>query len=80
MPRTGVREAVVIGAGIAGAATAYHLAATGRWRVTVLEKEPVAGFHATGRNAAMIRQAVLPDAVAALAVDATRALRSEVRE
>lgn len=76
MPRTGVREAVVIGAGIAGAATAYHLAATGRWRVTVLEKEPVAGFHATGRNAAMIRQAVLPDAVAALAVDATRALHA----
>lgn len=44
-------DAVVIGAGMAGATAAAHLAADRR--VAMLEAEEVAGYHATGRSAAM---------------------------
>jgi D-arginine dehydrogenase len=44
-------EAIVIGAGMAGATAAAHLSATRR--VALLEAEEVAGFHATGRSAAI---------------------------
>lgn len=44
-------DAIVIGAGIAGATAAAHLA-TGR-RVVLLEAEESAGYHATGRSAAL---------------------------
>lgn len=42
---------VVIGAGIAGASAAWHLA--GRASVVVVEREAQAGAHATGRSAAL---------------------------
>ncbi len=42
---------LVIGAGMAGASAAYALAEHGR--VVVIEREPVAGYHSTGRSAAM---------------------------
>ena len=45
-------EAVVIGAGMAGATAAAHLAAT-RPRLALLEAEESAGYHATGRSAAL---------------------------
>ena len=48
---------VIVGAGFAGAATAWAL---GRQRLgpgVVLEREPVYGFHASGRNAALLRVA-----------------------
>ncbi len=41
---------IVIGAGIAGASIAYHLAHHGK--VVVLEQESQAGYHATGRSGA----------------------------
>ena len=58
---------VVVGAGFAGAATAFHLTRMGMERVTILEQEDVAGMHASGRNAAMVRQVVPHEPVAALA-------------
>jgi D-arginine dehydrogenase len=45
-------DILVIGAGIAGAATAAELAAAGR-RVVLLEAESQPGFHSTGRSAAL---------------------------
>ena len=42
---------LVVGAGMAGAAAAYCLAERGR--VAVLEQEDAAGYHSTGRSAAM---------------------------
>jgi D-arginine dehydrogenase len=52
---------VIIGAGFAGAATAYHLALRGASDILLLEQESIPGFHSSGRNAAMMRQCV-PDA------------------
>ena len=51
---------VVIGAGFAGAATAYHLSRRGAGTILLLEQEAIPGFHSSGRNAAMVRQCV-PD-------------------
>ncbi len=54
-------DAIVIGAGIAGATAAAHLSATRR--VALLEAEESAGYHATGRSAAIwIRNYGSPDA------------------
>lgn len=47
-------DAVVIGAGMAGASVAYFLAPHAR--VAVLEREPYAGMHATGRSAALFSE------------------------
>ncbi|MBK9384337.1 MAG: FAD-binding oxidoreductase [Planctomycetes bacterium] len=50
-------DAAIVGAGIAGAATLFHLSRAGL-RCLLLEREALAGMHSTGRNAAMIRQNV----------------------
>ena len=47
---TAATDIIVIGGGIAGVSAASELAATAR--VTVLEREPQPGYHATGRSAA----------------------------
>src|SRR5208337_4469762 len=44
----------VVGAGIAGASAAYELALHGG--VVLLEREPVPGYHTTGRSAAMFTE------------------------
>ncbi|NMJ43238.1 FAD-binding oxidoreductase [Roseomonas sp. JC162] len=54
-------DAIVVGAGIAGATAAAHL--SGNHRVALLEAEESAGYHATGRSAAIwIRNYGSPDA------------------
>ncbi len=49
---------IVIGAGLAGLSSAYHLSQAREPGVIVIEREAVAGRHASGNNAGMIRQAV----------------------
>src|SRR5512145_2661205 len=73
MIRTG---AVVVGAGFAGAATAYHLTQRGCTDIVILERETIPGFHSSGRNAAMIRQCVSDEALAYLARDGASFLRN----
>ena len=51
-------DIVIIGAGVAGLSTAYHLARDSRSRILILESEKILGGHASGRNAGMIRQTV----------------------
>ena len=58
---------VIIGAGFAGAAAAYHLAKGGADRIIVIEQEEVPGVHSSGRNASMVRQIVPDPAIAVLA-------------
>jgi D-arginine dehydrogenase len=62
-------DVVVIGAGIAGASVAAFLAP--HVRVALVEREPQAGFHTTGRSAAMFMESYGPPQVRAL----TRASR-----
>jgi len=66
----------VIGGGFAGAATAYHLARRGLGPIAILDREPQAGMHSSGRNAAMVRQIVHDRWIAALARDGARTIRS----
>jgi D-arginine dehydrogenase len=65
-------DVVIAGAGFAGASTAYHLTRRGARHVVVLEREPVAGVHASGRNAALAFQVLSDTAEARLAVEGTR--------
>ena len=62
-------DVIVIGAGIAGASVAHALAPQAR--VAVLEREAMAGYHSTGRSAAMFMESYGPAQVRAL----TRASR-----
>jgi D-arginine dehydrogenase len=70
-----LKTCIIIGAGFAGAATAYHLARLGLQRVMILEQEPMAGVHASGRNAAMVRQVVFDELIAAMAREGAAFLR-----
>ncbi|MCH2101548.1 MAG: FAD-binding oxidoreductase [Planctomycetes bacterium] len=65
------RRVVIVGAGIAGAATAYFLAQRGQ-RVILLDRERTPGAHSTGRNAAILRTAIPEPALHALAADSRR--------
>ena len=67
---------VIVGAGLAGAATAYHLTRKGWDQVIILEQESMAGVHSSGRNAAMIRQVVSDQAIALLAREGAAFLRN----
>lgn len=66
---------VIIGAGFAGAATAYHLTRRGVGRILLLEQESIPGFHSSGRNAAMMRQCVPDPDLAQLTRDGAAFLR-----
>jgi D-arginine dehydrogenase len=46
---------VIIGAGMAGASTAYFLGKKGAGNILLLEREKIAGTQSTGRNAAILR-------------------------
>ena len=69
------KTCVIVGAGLAGAATAYHLTRMGLEQVIILEQEFMAGVHSSGRNAAMIRQVVTNQAIAPLALEGAAFLR-----
>ena len=53
-------QIVIIGGGLAGAATAYHLTCAGVKDILVLEQEDSAGFHASGRSAGLVHR-ISPD-------------------
>jgi D-arginine dehydrogenase len=62
-------DVVVIGAGFAGAATAFHLARRGIANVVILEQEARPGLHASGKNAALVFQLMEQVDEARLAVE-----------
>ena len=53
LPKTA--DIVIIGGGVMGASTAYHLAERGQKNIVLLEKEDFFGQGATGRCAGGIR-------------------------
>ncbi|MBI3818961.1 MAG: FAD-binding oxidoreductase [Planctomycetes bacterium] len=66
---------VILGAGIAGAAAAYGLARRGVRDVVVLERDPIPGAHASGRNASLVRRNLKTATDCELALAAERWLR-----
>ncbi len=73
-------DCVVIGCGLAGAATAFQLGRRGMRDVIILEQEATEGYHSSGRNAAMVRQVVRDPAVAELAREGARFLEAAREE
>ena len=72
-------DVVVVGAGITGASTAYHLRAGGAGRVLLLERErPAAG--GTGRSAAIVRQHYSNPLASRLARDSIALFRTMAEE
>ncbi len=69
-------EILIVGAGIAGATTAYHLKRRSTFRIVLLEKEQTAGVHSTGRNAGLIREYMEDRALAGLATASSSVLRT----
>ena len=67
-------DVVIVGAGVAGLATAYHLALESSLKIIVLEEEKTLGGHASGRNAGMIRQTVSDPFLARMALLGRQAL------
>jgi glycine/D-amino acid oxidase-like deaminating enzyme len=73
-------DAVIVGAGFAGAATARHLVRAGVRRVVLLEQEPTPGRHASGLNAGMARQNSIPRRLLPLAAEGVAALQNATSE
>jgi glycine/D-amino acid oxidase-like deaminating enzyme len=67
-------DIVIVGAGLAGASTAFHLRRLGVRDVALLEKEAAPGEHASGRNAAMVRRPVTDSEIARLNTEGADAL------
>lgn len=68
-------EIVIVGAGFAGAATAYHLVRRGVRDILIIERESTAGVHSSGRNAAIIRAFTHETQVAALLAEGAAEIR-----
>jgi len=51
-------DVLIVGAGFAGAATAFHLSREFGGSILIIEREAVPGAHASGRNASLILQSV----------------------
>lgn len=72
-------DVVIVGAGFAGASTAYHLSQSFQGSILMIEKEEVPGFHASGRNAALVLQSTeIPEIRRAIA--ASRSFYVEHRQ
>lgn len=69
-------EFVIIGAGFAGAATAFQLTRRGVTDILLLEQESIPGFHSSGRNAALLRQCISDPDLTQLAKDGADFLRN----
>ena len=68
---TETSDVIVIGAGIAGASAAYHLAPTAS--VVILEAEHAPGYHTTGRSAALFVPPGAPRSVVGALVNGSEA-------
>lgn len=75
VPATSARI-VIVGAGFAGASTAAALARAGAGPGFILEREPLPGAHASGKNAAIARQVEFDPIVRRLAAESLRRLRT----
>jgi glycine/D-amino acid oxidase-like deaminating enzyme len=70
----------IVGAGFAGGATAWALGRAGLGPGIVFDQEPIFGFHASGRNAALLRLAEEDPLILALALRSHQHLRALAAE
>ncbi len=68
-------DILIVGAGLAGASTAYHLARLSSRRVTIVDKEATPGEHSSGRNAAFIREYAQDQATQSITTEGAAFLR-----
>ncbi|MFH1419681.1 MAG: FAD-dependent oxidoreductase [Planctomycetota bacterium] len=68
-------DILIVGAGMAGASTAYHLARTTDLRILIVERETTPGVHSSGRNASYIRERMEDPAIQPLATQGAEFLR-----
>ena len=61
-------DLLIVGAGFAGAATAYHLSRHFEGTILAVEKEERPGLHASGRNASLLFQPLAPPPIRDLLV------------
>lgn len=66
-------DLVIVGAGFAGAATAFHLSTRYGGSIAILEQEKTPGEHASGRNASLLRQSETDPAIRSAAIASRRA-------
>lgn len=66
-------DIVIVGAGFAGASTAYHLSRSFSGSILIIEKEEIPGFHASGRNAALVLQSTQHPDIRQVIVSSTQA-------
>ncbi|HXK60152.1 MAG TPA: FAD-dependent oxidoreductase [Acidobacteriota bacterium] len=66
-------DIVIVGAGFAGAATAFHLTQLTHQTIVIVEQEEIPGFHASGRNASLLMQSVESPDIRRLLVNSRRA-------
>lgn len=69
-------EIVIVGGGIAGLSTAYHLAQAGQKDVLLLDREELQGFYASGHNAGVGRQLTGRAEHTALTIEGARRLHA----
>ena len=69
-------DILIIGAGIAGASTSFHLRRNSQRRVLIVEQESSPGVHSTGRNAAIVRDVMVDKWLASLLREGADFLRS----
>jgi D-arginine dehydrogenase len=72
-------DAVIVGAGFAGAATALHLSRSFPGSILLIDKEDVPGFHASGRNASLLLQSCAEPEIR-MALARSRRFYQDVRE
>ena len=64
-------DVLIVGAGFAGASTAYHLSRSYSGSILLIEKEQIPGFHASGRNASLVHQSTENPEIRALIAAST---------
>jgi len=69
-------DVLIVGGGLAGAATAWWLKRAGVQSIVILERENLPGVHASGKNAGIARQATEDSEITLLAARAVSFLRN----
>jgi D-arginine dehydrogenase len=70
-------EILIVGAGLAGASTAYYLGRRGVREVLLVEKEQVPDVHSSGRNAALVRSVVSEPDIRVMTTRGAAVLRAD---